>query len=115
MIGAGSANENKQEKGAAHFLEHMHFKGTKKRNATQLELEFESIGATYNAFTTREYTVFSIQVIKRNVNRAIALFGDILNNSVIDFGLFEEERGTIHQELLECRNQYFNTVLENAH
>lgn len=57
-IDAGSRYENEKNNGAAHFLEHMAFKGTKKRSQMGLELEVENIGAHLNAYTSREHTVY---------------------------------------------------------
>jgi len=58
FIKAGSRNETLETSGAAHFLEHLHFKGTKKRSRYQLEIEVENMGSNLNAFTSREFTVY---------------------------------------------------------
>ena len=57
-IDAGSRYEDTKTNGVAHFLEHMAFKGTKKRTQTQLELQIENMGAHLNAYTSREQTVY---------------------------------------------------------
>ena len=57
-IDAGSRFEDEKTNGVAHFLEHMAFKGTKRRTQTQLELEIENMGAHLNAYTSREQTVY---------------------------------------------------------
>jgi predicted Zn-dependent peptidase len=58
FIGAGSRNETLHSSGAAHFLEHLHFKGTKKRSRMHLELECEMLGTQLNAYTSREHTLY---------------------------------------------------------
>lgn len=58
VIKVGSRNETHENSGVAHFLEHIHFKGTQKRSRQQLELEVEENGAHMNAYTSREYTTF---------------------------------------------------------
>ena len=62
FIKAGSINEKEDHSGTAHFLEHMHFKGTSKRSKEQLEIEIEDEGGNLNAYTTREYTSYIMQV-----------------------------------------------------
>jgi len=58
VIKAGSRSENDHNSGVAHFLEHLHFKGTQKRSRIDLETEIENRGAHLNAYTSREYTCF---------------------------------------------------------
>ena len=58
FIKAGSRNETLDSSGAAHFLEHLHFKGTSKRSRYQLEVEVENMGSHLNAYTSREFTVY---------------------------------------------------------
>jgi predicted Zn-dependent peptidase len=58
FIGAGSRNETLETSGAAHFLEHLGFKGTKRRTRTQLETEAENTGTQLNAYTSREHTLY---------------------------------------------------------
>ena len=66
MIEAGSRNENLFNSGVAHYLEHMHFKGTEKRSKNQLEVDVENMGGSLNAFTSRDTTLFYIEVLKEN-------------------------------------------------
>lgn len=58
FIKAGSVNEKLAHSGTAHFLEHLHFKGTTKRTRDDLDLEIENHGGNLNAYTTREYTSY---------------------------------------------------------
>ena len=63
-IGVGSQNENKKECGIAHFLEHMAFKGTKKRTALQIAESIENVGGFINAYTSKEITCYYAKVLK---------------------------------------------------
>lgn len=115
FIRCGSVNEKECASGVAHFLEHMHFKGTTKRTRTQLEMELENKGAHLNAYTTRDYTSYILNVKEDSVEWGIELLSDILTNSIYDPKLIELERSTIKTELLECQKEEFETVLENSH
>lgn len=64
---AGSRFETEKTNGVAHFLEHMAFKGTKKRSQTQLELEIENMGAHLNAYTSREQTVYYAKSLSKDI------------------------------------------------
>jgi len=68
-IDAGSRFEHDKNNGVAHFLEHMAFKGTKKRSQTQLELEVENMGAHLNAYTSREQTVYYAKCLSKDIYR----------------------------------------------
>ena len=94
-IGAGSRNETLEASGAAHFLEHLHFKGTKKRSRSQLEKEFENMGTQMNAYTSREHTVYHTLSFKNNVAKSVEIMGDMLCNSNYDNYHIEMEKDTI--------------------
>ena len=115
FIKCGSVNEKEVASGVAHFLEHMHFKGTSTRTRQQLELEIENHGAHLNAYTTRDYTSYILNVFQDKVDWAVEFLADILINSRYDHNLIERERGTIETELLECQKEEFETILENSH
>ena len=68
-IDAGSRYEDEGTNGTAHFLEHMIFKGTKKRTQTQLELEVENMGAHLNAYTSREQTVYFAKSFSKDLGK----------------------------------------------
>ena len=70
-IDAGSRFENDKNNGVAHFLEHMAFKGTKKRSQTELELEVENMGAHLNAYTSREQTVYYAKCLAKDIHRYV--------------------------------------------
>jgi len=78
----GSRDESPEVLGVSHFLEHMVFKGTPRRTALQVNLEFDQMGANYNAFTSEENTVFYGAVLPEYQDRLVDLLGDILRPSL---------------------------------
>jgi predicted Zn-dependent peptidase len=100
MTGTGSRYENEKENGLAHFLEHMFFKGTKKRKtAHDITKELESIGSVYNAFTSKDRTGYWAKVSSNTIDTAIDVISDIFLNSTLPPKEIEKERGTIIQEI----------------
>ena len=99
FVNTGSRNETAQINGISHFLEHMAFKGTKKRSAKQIAEEFEGIGGRINAYTSKEKTVYYAKVLKKHAEFAVEFLADILQNSVFDEVELEKERGVILQEI----------------
>lgn len=115
FIKCGSMHEKAAHSGTAHFLEHMSFKGTKKRSREGLELEIENKGGSLNAYTTREYTSYILQVEKSEFDWGIELLYDILFGSVYRHEYINLEKRTIYTELLECLWERDSTLLEFAH
>ncbi len=99
FIKTGSRNEDIKINGISHFLEHMAFKGTKKRSAKQIAEEFEGIGGYINAFTSREKTVYYVKVLKEYAEFAVEFLADILQNSMFDKEEIKKESEVILQEL----------------
>ncbi|MDR2760494.1 MAG: insulinase family protein [Rickettsiales bacterium] len=99
VVNAGARNENLQNTGISHFLEHMAFKGTETRNAKQIACDFEDIGADFNAFTSKEITTYHAKVLKEYAEKALEILVDMLENSIFDEKELERERGVILQEL----------------
>ncbi|MBE9504184.1 MAG: insulinase family protein [Proteobacteria bacterium] len=95
----GSRDEVPEKNGISHFIEHMMFKGTKKRSAHDIAKEIDSIGGDLNAFTTRETSCYYVKVLKDHIDFAIDLLSDIFLNSVIDAEDVEKERQVILQEI----------------
>lgn len=98
-VNVGSRNETKVENGISHFIEHMAFKGTKTRTAKQIADEFEEIGGFFNAYTSRDKTVFYCKILKEDIETAIELLSDIIFNSVFAQVEVDRERKVILQEL----------------
>jgi len=100
VFGTGSKYENKENNGISHFLEHMFFKGTKKRpNALAISGELDAMGATYNAFTGKEYTGYWVKVDAAKISRAMEVVSDMLLNSKFETKEIEREKGVILEEM----------------
>ncbi len=100
LFKTGSKYETRENSGISHFLEHMFFKGTKKRpNTLALSSEMDSLGGEYNAFTSKEYTGYWFKVANNKLSKALNILGDMLNNSVFDSQEIEKEKGVIIEEL----------------
>jgi len=114
-IDAGSSFETDADNGCAHFLEHMAFKGTTKRTQMDLEKEIENIGGHLNAYTSREQTVYYAKVFKDDVPQAIDILSDILQNSQLDKGAIERERGVIMREMQEVMANKEEVIFDELH
>lgn len=114
-IDAGSRYETDKNNGAAHFLEHMAFKGTKTRTQQQLEEEIENMGGHLNAYTSREQTVYYARVFKSDVPKAVEILADILQNSLLDEGAVTREKDVILRESEEVGKQYEEVILDELH
>ncbi|WP_299703431.1 pitrilysin family protein [uncultured Tateyamaria sp.] len=98
-VGAGARHEMPEQNGIAHFLEHMAFKGTKRRSALQIAEAIEDVGGYINAYTSREVTAYYARVLENDVPLALDVLADILLNPVFDQSEIEVERGVILQEI----------------
>ncbi|CAG5120726.1 unnamed protein product, partial [Candidula unifasciata] len=114
-IDAGSRYETPQNNGVAHFLEHMAFKGTKKRNQTDLELEIENMGGHLNAYTSREQTVYYAKCFQRDLPKAVEILADITQNSLLGEQEIERERGVILREMQEIETNLQEVVFDHLH
>lgn len=98
-INIGSLFEEKKEKGIAHFIEHMLFKGTKTRSNEKLNSDLENLGGEYNAYTDFNCTVYSATILSEELENSLILFGDMLLNSTFPVDEIEKERGVILAEI----------------
>ncbi|HET7854117.1 MAG TPA: pitrilysin family protein [Candidatus Methylomirabilis sp.] len=98
-IQVGSRNEEREQAGISHFIEHMAFKGTGKRSAEEIAAAIDSVGGTLDAFTSREYTCFSSKVLGEHLPLAVDLLADLLLNARLDPSDIEKEREVILQEI----------------
>ena len=98
-VGAGGRHERLEQNGIAHFLEHMAFKGTKKRNSLQIAEAIEDVGGYINAYTSREMTAYYVRVLEPDVPLAMDVISDIVLNSIFDSAEVEIERGVILSEI----------------
>jgi len=95
----GSCHEEEPFFGASHYLEHMLFKGTKKRTALQIADDIEYKGGNINAFTSKENTCFYVKCLGEDIESALDVLADIYCNSLIDEEEFEKEKGVILEEI----------------
>lgn len=106
MVGVGSRYESEKEAGLSHFIEHMFFKGTKKRPTfMEISTELESVGGEYNAFTFKNKTGYYAKVDSKHTHIALDVISDIFLNSKMEEKEIEKEKGTIIQEI----NMYEDT------
>lgn len=108
FINAGTRDEPEGKAGLAHFIEHMIFKGTKKRKAYHVLNRLESVGGELNAFTTKEYTCLYTSFLNTWYTRAAELLSDIVFNSTFPANEMRKEKGIIIEEI----NSYKDTPSE---
>jgi zinc protease len=99
VIWVGSLDEQEHERGIAHFLEHMLFKGTKTRGVSEFVTLIEGAGGDSNAYTTFDKTVFHVTLPSHSVELGLDVLSDALFNSVFDVKEFEKEREVILEEI----------------
>jgi predicted Zn-dependent peptidase len=95
----GSRHERRESNGVAHFIEHLLFKGTKRRSALDISREIDSIGGVLNAFTSREFVCYYAKVLDTYLPKAVDLLVDIFLNSRFDEEEIEKERKVVLQEI----------------
>ena len=98
-VGSGSRDEEKNEHGIAHLLEHMAFKGTSRRSARQIAEEIEAVGGDLNAATSVESTVYYARVLKADVPLALDILSDILSDPAFAPDELAREQNVILQEI----------------
>lgn len=100
LVGTGSKYESKEINGLSHFLEHIFFKGTKKRpNTLAISETLDKVGGKYNAFTSQEYTGYWAKVAASHFNLALDWTSDILLNAKIPEQEIQREKGVILEEI----------------
>lgn len=98
-VSAGGRHERADQNGIAHFLEHMAFKGTKRRSALDIAEAIEDVGGFINAYTSRETTAYYVRVLQKDVPLAFEVISDIILNSTFNPKEVDIERGVILQEI----------------
>jgi len=100
LVQAGSKYETKEINGLSHFLEHMCFKGTKKRpRPIDIASELDGLGAEYNAFTSQEWTSYFAKAKNENFDKILEIVSDLYLNPVFDLREIEKEKGVIIEEI----------------
>ena len=95
----GSRNENVENNGISHFIEHMLFKGTENRTSKEISESIEEVGGQLNAFTGKEATCFYIKVLDSHIDLALDVLADMLFNSKFTDEDIEKEKGVIEEEI----------------
>ena len=98
-VAVGSRDETNGHFGSTHFLEHLLFKGTKRRTALDIAIAFDSVGGSSNASTGKEHTSYYARVQDKALPLAVDVIADMLSSSLIDSTEFENERTVILEEL----------------
>lgn len=112
-VHAGTRDETAAENGASHFLEHMAFKGTARRDAASIAREIENVGGHLNAYTAREQTAYYAKVLKEDLPLAADILGDILTHSTFVPEELERERGVILQEIGQANDTPDDIVFDH--
>ncbi|SMC74070.1 M16 family metallopeptidase [Pedobacter nyackensis] len=105
IINSGSRDEKAEQSGLAHFIEHLIFKRTAKRNTNQILNRLESVGADLNAYTTKEYTCIHASFLNPYLDRTLELFNDIVFHSTFPEDEMEKEKSVILDEISSYLDQ----------
>jgi predicted Zn-dependent peptidase len=111
VAGAGAANENKEQCGISHFIEHMMFKGTEKRSAFEIASEIDGVGGKLNAFTGKEYTCYYAVVEDKHFGVAADVLSDMLLGSLFKDSEIKLEKNVVLEEI----KMYEDTPDEQIH
>jgi predicted Zn-dependent peptidase len=98
-IGIGSVDEGPDQAGAAHYLEHLLFKGTGRRTASGIAEEMDAVGGEVNAFTAKEHTCYYAHVLDEDVALAVDVLADVVTNAELAHTDVELERGVVLEEI----------------
>lgn len=111
-IQAGSRDEDESNRGIAHFLEHMLFKGTKTRDKSEIAYFLESLGGSLNAFTSKDYTCLYARALCENLPQSIDILADIIQNSTFPQEEIEKEKQVVIDEINEVRETPGELIFE---
>ncbi len=112
-VEAGARHERAEINGVSHILEHMAFKGTKRRSAQDIAEEIEAVGGHINAYTSRENTAYYAKVLKEDLALAVDVIADIVQNPVLDAQELARERAVIIQEINQSHDTPDDAVFDN--
>jgi len=122
FVNIGSRDEAPAESGASHFLEHVLFKGTSRRNSKEISSSIENLGGGINAYTTNEFTSFYAKVVDEDLPLAVDVLSDVITSAVVTNEEFETERNVVFQEMAmrdddpqDCAEEAFSTAFWGNH
>jgi predicted Zn-dependent peptidase len=104
VVNTGTRDEQNKEAGIAHFIEHLIFKGTRKRNTYQVLSYLENVGGELNAYTTKEETFFYASVLNKYFARSLEILSDIIFHSCFHPKDIETEKEVVKEEIKLCRD-----------
>ncbi len=111
-VGVGSRDEDSAHAGATHYLEHLLFKGTRRRTALDISAAIDAVGGEMNAFTTKEYTCYYARVLDADLPLAIDVLSDMVTGSLIAPKDVDAERGVVLEEIAMNEDDPSDTVHE---
>ncbi|MBR1825017.1 MAG: insulinase family protein [Alphaproteobacteria bacterium] len=111
-VNTGSAYETPEMNGISHFLEHMVFKGSQKRNALQISEDIENVGGSTNAYTSREFTVFYAKMLKTDLELAIDVLADMVMAPTFAEDELNKEREVVVQEIKQTFDDPSDVVFD---
>lgn len=116
-VNTGSRDEHIGERGITHFIEHMLFKGTKRRSALDIAKEFDAVGGFANAFTSKEHVCFHAKVLATHLPLLIDLLADLFLESVFDPVEIDREQNVILQEIRmveDTPDEYIHVIFQES-
>jgi predicted Zn-dependent peptidase len=111
-VNTGSRDESPAQAGYSHFIEHMFFKGTTTRSASDISREIDSLGGEMNAFTTRETTTLYVKVLDQHLSKALDLLSDVFHRSRFGTKEIEKEKQVVLEEIRMVRDDPEDLVQE---
>src|SRR5271166_335682 len=111
-VGVGSRDEDHAHAGATHYLEHLLFKGTRRRTALELSSEMDAVGGEMNAFTAKEYTCYYARVLDADLPLAVDILSDMVTSSLITPKDVDAERNVVLEEIAMNDDDPTDTVHE---
>lgn len=112
FVQSGTRHENPRKAGLTHFLEHLVFKGTRKRSSFDLAKALDAVGGDLNAYTTREYTCFHATSLKEHLSLGLDVLTDLATNATLSRDDFETEREVIVQEIQMSKDNLEEYILD---
>ena len=111
-VNTGSALETKEDNGISHFIEHMVFKGTKKRNSLQISEDIENAGGATNAYTSRHFTCFYAKMLKNDLELAADVICDFITSPTFDTKEMKKEKEVVVQEIKQSNDSPDDLVFD---
>lgn len=117
-LDCGSRDERGPLAGSSHFLEHLLFKGTRRRTAPQIAAEIDAVGGDLNAFTSKEYTCFYVRCLDRDLPLAVDVLADMITSATVRKADVDAERDVVLEEIrmhLDTPDDLVHSVFSEAH